>query len=167
MHSQRIPLVCVAILVALANPAIARSTLCKKSEINYSSCRSGARLISLCASSDLSGERGYMQFRYGRPGHLEVAYPDTTQHPRFAFYGKQYTFGDGAEYRLTFKVGDLVYVLFDNTVWPTPRQDGGIRHGLTIYRNGKIVKELPCINPTSTIHHFEGHIFGDGDLSAE
>jgi len=52
-------------------------TLCEKSERIIFSCpiKRPAKIVSLCASKDLTNERGYVQYRFGLPGNVELEYP--------------------------------------------------------------------------------------------
>jgi hypothetical protein len=54
-----------------------RGTLCEKGERIIFSCpiRKPAKIVSLCASKDLTNERGYVQYRFGLPGKIELEYP--------------------------------------------------------------------------------------------
>lgn len=70
------------------------NTLCAKSERIIFSClsrRTGsqvAKLVSLCASRDLTKDHGYLQYRYGLPGKVELEYPNsrTGTQPRFKYH---------------------------------------------------------------------------------
>jgi hypothetical protein len=59
------------------------NSLCAKSERIIFSClsrRTGstlAKFVSLCASKDLTKEQGYLQYRYGLPGKVELEYPNS------------------------------------------------------------------------------------------
>ena len=46
--------------------AAAKPTLCKANELVVFSCQTDANTASICASKDVSKNRGYMQYRYGR-----------------------------------------------------------------------------------------------------
>lgn len=52
-------------------------TLCSTGERVIFSCpiRRPAKIVSLCASKDLTSERGYVQYRFGLPGKIELEYP--------------------------------------------------------------------------------------------
>ena len=52
-------------------------TLCATSERVIFSCpiRRPAKIVSLCASQDLSSEKGYLQYRFGLPGKIDLEYP--------------------------------------------------------------------------------------------
>ena len=52
-------------------------TLCESGERIIFSCpvKRPAKIVSLCASKDLTNERGYVQYRFGLPGNVELEYP--------------------------------------------------------------------------------------------
>jgi len=34
-----------------------------------------AKIVSVCASKDITAEKGYLQYRFGLPGKIELEYP--------------------------------------------------------------------------------------------
>ena len=52
-------------------------TLCEAGERIIFSCpvKRPAKIVSLCASKNLTNERGYLQYRFGLPGNVELEYP--------------------------------------------------------------------------------------------
>ena len=52
-------------------------TLCEKGERVIFSCpvKRPAKIVSLCASKDLTSETGYLQYRFGLPGKIELEFP--------------------------------------------------------------------------------------------
>ena len=52
-------------------------TLCAKGERVIFSCpvKRPAKIVSLCASKDLTSETGYLQYRFGLPDKIELEYP--------------------------------------------------------------------------------------------
>jgi len=57
--------------------ALQTSSLCAKDERIIFSCpiKRPAKIVSVCASKDLTSERGYLQYRFGLPGKIELEYP--------------------------------------------------------------------------------------------
>jgi hypothetical protein len=89
-------------------------TLCKKGERIIFSCpiKRPAKIVSLCASKDLTNERGYVQYRFGLPGNVELEYPKErtgtqdkfhyTHYFRAQFDLTEISFtNDGYEYQIT------------------------------------------------------------------
>jgi hypothetical protein len=63
---------------ALSQPGgLQTGTLCAKGERVIFSCpvKRPAKIVSLCASKDLTSETGYVQYRFGLPGKIELEYP--------------------------------------------------------------------------------------------
>ena len=53
------------------------NTLCAKTERVIFACvlRRPAKIVSVCASKDLTRDTGYVQYRFGSPGKVELEYP--------------------------------------------------------------------------------------------
>ncbi|MBI5941245.1 MAG: hypothetical protein HY859_12530 [Caulobacterales bacterium] len=67
-------------------------------------------MISVCASRTISTSEGYMQYRIGKPGALEMRYPETLTHPRGRFrYGLEH---QGNQW-LEFDQGGYNYVIYE------------------------------------------------------
>lgn len=68
-----------------AAPPPQSESLCTENERSLYSCTMGKKLLSICASNDLSKSTGYLQYRFGRIDHLELQYPAEKVHPRGLF----------------------------------------------------------------------------------
>jgi hypothetical protein len=57
--------------------ALQPNSLCAKDERIIFSCpvKRPEKIVSVCASKDLTSERGYLQYRFGLPGKIELEYP--------------------------------------------------------------------------------------------
>src|SRR5438128_10829064 len=57
------------------------NSLCAKDERIIFSCitKRAAKIVSLCASKDLTNDRGYLQYRFGLPGKIELEFPKSRQ----------------------------------------------------------------------------------------
>ena len=57
--------------------ALQPKSLCARDERIIFSCpvKKPAKIVSLCASKDLSSDRGYIQYRFGLPGKVELEFP--------------------------------------------------------------------------------------------
>lgn len=63
-------------------------SLCEKGENTVWSCQSGKKIYSICASRDLTGTIGYLQYRAGTLEKTEFKFPAELQHPKGRFeYG--------------------------------------------------------------------------------
>jgi hypothetical protein len=118
-----------------------RGSLCEKAEKIVFSCtlRKSAKIVSLCASKDLTKERGYLQYRFGLPGKIELEYPKEREQTQTAF---KYSHNFRAQFDLTeisFSRDGYEYVIFDdyNGEQKPVRQEQGVR--ITPPNNGKEV----------------------------
>jgi hypothetical protein len=68
------------------------NSLCTSTERIVFSCalKRSAKLVSLCASRDLSKERGYLQYRFGLPGNVELEFPKDRQGSQQKFRYQHY-----------------------------------------------------------------------------
>lgn len=102
-----------------AKPSAAKpqpKTLCAKDERVIFSCpvKRPAKIVSVCASKDLSSDRGYLQYRFGLPGKIELEYPKDRKGSQEKF---QYTHYFRAQFDLTainFNIDGYEYSVFDD-----------------------------------------------------
>jgi hypothetical protein len=91
-------------------------TLCAKDERIIFSCpvKKPARMVSICASKDLTRERGYLQYRFGVPGKIELEFPKDRKGTQEKF---QYTHYFRAQFDTTsinFTIDGYEYSVFDD-----------------------------------------------------
>lgn len=57
--------------------ALQANSLCAKDERIIFSCpvKKPAKIVSLCASKNLTADQGYLQYRFGLPGKVELEFP--------------------------------------------------------------------------------------------
>src|SRR5437588_4338262 len=105
------PPLMIALLLALSSPALAASayTHCNAKEIVVYSCSTGSHVLSICASPDISKDQGYLQYRYGLRGKLELVYPERLQHPAGLFNPGNLMFSGGGGKYLHFKKEGYTY----------------------------------------------------------
>lgn len=90
------------------------NSLCARGERIIFSCpvKRSAKIASLCASKDLTGDKGYLQYRFGLPGKVELEFPKertgTQQQFKYSHYFRarvdltEISFtNDGYEYQIT------------------------------------------------------------------
>lgn len=92
------------------------NTLCAKDERVIFSCpvKRPAKIISVCASKDLTSDRGYLQYRFGLPGKIELEYPKDRAGTQQKFH---YTHYFRAQFDLTsinFTIDGYEYSVFDD-----------------------------------------------------
>lgn len=93
-----------------------RNSLCAKDERVIFSCpiRRPAKIVSICASRDLTSDRGYLQYRFGLPGKIELEYPKARTGTQSKF---QYTHYFRAQFDLTeisFNINGYEYQVTDD-----------------------------------------------------
>lgn len=91
-------------------------TLCTKDERVIFSCpvKKPAKIVSLCASKDLTSERGYLQYRFGVTGKIELEFPKDRKGTQEKF---QYTHYFRARFDTTsinFTIDGYEYLVFDD-----------------------------------------------------
>ena len=92
------------------------TTLCSKNERVIFSCpiKRPAKIVSVCASKDLTAERGYLQYRFGLPGKIELEFPKERTGTQQEF---KYTHYFRAQVDLTeinFTINGYEYQVFDD-----------------------------------------------------
>ncbi|QOT78824.1 hypothetical protein [Cupriavidus basilensis] len=119
--------------------ATARDSLCTKDEqVAFSCTVKGNKLVSLCASPDLSKTKGYVQYRFGKKGAVELAYPKLTDDPRKHFrWGVTAYSGGGTDY-FRFSNGGYDYVVYAGS------GKGWEKEGLVVEKDQKRIASLPC-----------------------
>ena len=104
-------------LFASSQPgALQPNSLCAKDERIIFSCpvKRPAKIVSVCASKDLTSEHGYLQYRFGLPGKIELEFPKDRTGTQQKF---QYTHYFRAQFDLTeinFTIDDYQYQVFDD-----------------------------------------------------
>src|SRR5437016_1934079 len=92
------------------------NSLCVKDERVIFSCpvKRPAKIVSVCASKDLTSDRGYLQYRFGLPGKIELEFPKERTRTQTKF---QYTHYFRAQFDLTeirFNVNGYEYHVTDD-----------------------------------------------------
>ena len=96
--------------------ALQPNTLCSRDERVIFSCpiKRPAKIVSVCASKDLTSEHGYLQYRFGLPSKIELEFPKDRNGTQLKF---QYTHYFRARFDLTeinFTIDDDQYQVFDD-----------------------------------------------------
>ena len=104
-----------ALVDAQASPKNQSSSLCRDEEkiIFYCAVAPGARIVSLCASNALDHRRGYLQYRYGKPGAIELQFPEARANTQLAFRYAHYFRAQVDRTEISFDNRDYRYTLFD------------------------------------------------------
>jgi hypothetical protein len=104
--------------------ALQANSLCAKAEHVIFSCQtrgaarhasqSPGKIVSLCASLDLDRERGYLQYRYGLPGKIELEFPESRKGTQQVFHYSHYFRYQFDLTAINFNVDGYEYSIFDD-----------------------------------------------------
>ena len=100
-----------------ASITLGAESLCRKDEINFSSCSVGKKTASFCVSRGANTELAYIQYRFGTSGKVELVVPKDPKNSKGVFVNSMYTDGIGSEMRLSFKNGIYSYIFFNIDSW--------------------------------------------------
>ena len=91
-------------------------SLCEKDETIVFSCpiRKPAKIVSLCSSKELTKERGYLQYRFGLPGKIELEFPKQRQQTQAAFKYSHYFRAQFDLTEISFSQDGHQYAIFDD-----------------------------------------------------
>jgi hypothetical protein len=90
--------------------------LCKPEETVVFGCDSGGKMISVCGSPGFTGTTGYLQYRFGTPSKIELAYPETPAAAKGRFWFSHTDYSGGDEAHLRFVSNGVVYAVFDRMI---------------------------------------------------
>lgn len=91
------------------------NTLCTKDERVIFSCpiKRPAKIVSVCSSKDLTSDRGYLQYRFGLPGKIELEYPKDRQGTQQKFHYTHYFRAQFDMTEINFNLNGYAYQIFD------------------------------------------------------
>ena len=110
---------------------IQTGSLCEGTEKVVFSCTVGksAKIVSLCSSKELTRDRGYLQYRFGVPGKIELEFPKQREQTQSAFKYSHYFRAQFDQSEISFTSDGYQYAIFDdyNGELKPAKQDQGIR----------------------------------------
>lgn len=124
-------LLCVIIGCKVVNAG--EITLCQPHEEIYFSCPIDGKVVSLCASGNISPDNGYVQYRYGVPGRVELQFPEKRNPPRNLFGIIDIYVGNLNFTHVKFMVGAYGYVIYQ-----------GSPSGVYVKRHGGVISNYMC-----------------------
>lgn len=127
-------------------------SLCTQEEKTIWSCQTtGRKIVSVCSSRELSKERGYVQYRFGRHGRVELEYPRQREHTQTAFSYFRYTRPLVTYLGLRFQTGGYDYEIYDNS--SEEAAAAGSEAGVTVTPTGNTARAVDyrCRKPVA--HH--------------
>lgn len=146
-RNVRLVLVLVAVAASQVHAARAQS-LCAKDETTYFSCpASNGRSINLCGKSAQT-----LQYRFGKPGRVELAFPTRPEEGVDAFRYAHYSRFQVDRFELRFDNAGTEYVLFDYM------ESGRREAGVGVTQGGKETS-VSCRRPVrSRLGELEGKL---------
>jgi hypothetical protein len=128
--------------IAWIPSASAQSSFCAAGETTIFACRTGARMVSVCASKDA------LQYRFGKPGAapdvLEMTLPEPPLPPARAATGDTLMFSGGGGAWLRFTKGPVAYTVYTGIGKWGPNGEVRDKAGVAVERQGKLVANLAC-----------------------
>ena len=133
---------------ARADVAPAGASLCTAAETTVFDCPlAGGRRAAVCASADLSASAGTLQYRFGRPGKVELQWPPAP------------TPATAADWRAAVKAGQVMYAggggaylrfaapPFDYVVYSASGRGWGRKAGVMVLKDGQQAAVRRCTAP--------------------
>jgi hypothetical protein len=126
---------------------IERPSFCGPREYVVFTCRTGARMVSICASDDASPTTGYLHYRFGKPERgelLELKLPVGMVRPPEAATGASAAFSGGGGAWLRFRTGAFAVVAYTGIGKWGPKGEIRTKQGVVVESNGKTVNTMKC-----------------------
>ncbi|CAK0747807.1 conserved exported hypothetical protein [Gammaproteobacteria bacterium] len=132
------------VLIGLASlitlPAIATDSHCTRQEKTIFSCSLGKKIVSVCASQDISSTTGYLHYRFGPKTAPEFIFPtSSTPSYRSNIRAQTLMFSGGGGSYLRFINGQYNYI-----VYTAIGKGWGTKDGVAVEKNGKLLTNLKC-----------------------
>ena len=122
---------CVAAVTVGSATQAQPGSLCESTEKIVFSCtiRQSAKLVSLCSSKELTKDKGYLQYRFGLPGKIELEFPKQREQTQQAFKYSHYFRAQLDQTEISFTSEAYQYAIFDdyNGEQKPAQHDQGIR----------------------------------------
>ncbi len=136
-------LLVLAGLILAPSTALAAEGHCDATEQVVFSCSIGKKTVSVCASSDLSPEKGYVQYRFGPIGTPEISYPENPSNFRpITDMGRFVDNAFGGWIRFT--NGTYRYLVYSHEWQSDGGDSGGISQGVIVLKDGNRLATLSC-----------------------
>lgn len=121
--------------------------------------RQGGKIVSLCASKELTKDGGYLQYRFGLPGKVELEFPKKREQTQQAFKYSHYFRAQVDLTEISFTSNGYEYAIFDdyNGEERPARSAQGVR--VTPPNNGKEVT-LSCRGRARADYSNLGEVLG-------
>ncbi len=145
--SERIALISAARIIDDAANAGGQASFCTAEEEVVFACRTGAKLVSVCAAQGATAGTGYVQYRFGKPDSdapLELQVPDARMVATQAATGENVPFAGGGASWMRFRRGNYAYVVYSGIGHWGPQGETEERAGVVVERGGRRIASLRC-----------------------
>lgn len=124
-----------------------QSSFCTPTEQVVFACRTGEKMVSVCASKNANRNKGYLQYRFGEPDStapLEMMLPEDQVIPGKSANGDMVPYAGGGASWLRFNKGQYSYVVYTGIGRWGPKGETREKQGLLVERSGKRIANLKC-----------------------
>ena len=122
---------CIAAVAVVSGSQMQPGSLCESTEKTVFSCTVGktSKIVSLCSSKELTKDKGYLQYRFGLPGKIELEFPKQREQTQSAFKYSHYFRAQFDQTEISFTTNEYEYAIFDdyNGEQKPAQRDQGIR----------------------------------------
>lgn len=134
-------LIVTGLVYLVSLPAIAANSHCNEQEQTVFSCSLGEKIVSVCASKDISPTSGYLQYRFGKQNAPELMFPSSTKSSshRSDIQARTLMFSGGGGGYLRFINGRYNYI-----VYTAIGKGWGTKDGVSVEKDGKLIANLKC-----------------------
>jgi hypothetical protein len=125
--------------------ALLANTLCKKDERVIFSCpvKRPGKIVSVCASKNLTSEVGYLQYRFGLPGKIELEFPQDRNGSQRKFQYVHYFRARVDLTEINFDRDGYTYSVFDD--YNGEEKPSISRQGVSVNQPGTDLKEMSFV----------------------
>lgn len=131
---------------------------CTADEDVVFTCKTGKKLLSVCASKDLTANAGFIQYRFGPKGKPEMRLKEPAEHPSAFAAAAAVPFSGGNEVHIRFNGGDHNYVVYEG------EGKGWIRAGVVVEKNGRKVANISCNDGVSAASKLGADFFAKAGM---
>lgn len=121
------------------------STHCQAHEQKIFSCQiqKSQKILSLCAVANKPQHPGYLHYRFGNPGKVELQFPQSTQNTYAQFRWQTIGYSGGWDTRIQFANGGYRYQVYDRAI-KVDMSHKDRSGGVLVYKGSKQVAQLSC-----------------------
>ena len=141
-------------------PPTQQASLCGSDEKIIFSCtiKENAKIVSLCSSREFAKDRGYIQYRFGRAGKVELEFPKSREKTQQAFKYSHYFRAQVDLTEISFTSDNYQYSIFDD--YNGEERPAQTSQGVKVTApNGKEVT-LTCRGRAKADYSNLGEVFG-------